>query len=62
MATRPPQSQSGAIFCQLNHHCVVFQSARQVWKKITERYKKNASDLAFGTSVANKFKYIYNLV
>ena len=26
--TRPPQSQSGAIFCHLNHHCVVFKSAR----------------------------------
>ena len=22
--TRPPQSQSGAHFCHLNHHCVVF--------------------------------------
>ena len=26
--TRPPQSQSGAIFCHLNHHCVLFKSAR----------------------------------
>ena len=26
--TRPPQSQSGSIFCHLNHHCVVFKSAR----------------------------------
>ena len=26
--TRPPQSQSGAIFCHLNHHCVVFNSGR----------------------------------
>ena len=26
--TRPPQSQSGAILCHLNHHCVVFKSAR----------------------------------
>ena len=26
--TRPPQSQSGAIFCHLNHHCVVFKSPR----------------------------------
>ena len=25
---RPPQSQSGAIFCHLNYHCVVFESAR----------------------------------
>ena len=36
--TRPPQSQSGAIFCHLNHHCVVFKSARQLFKKITKRY------------------------
>ena len=31
--TRPPKSQSGAIFCYLNDHCVVFESARQFWKK-----------------------------
>ena len=30
--TRPPQSQSGAIFCHLNHHCVVFKSARHLTK------------------------------
>ena len=36
--TRPPQSQSGAISCHLNHHCVVFKSAWQLWIKITERY------------------------
>ena len=27
------QSQSGAVFCHLNDHCVVFKSAKQVWKK-----------------------------
>ena len=26
--TRPTQSQSGAIFCHLNHYCVVFKSTR----------------------------------
>ena len=36
--TRPPRSQSGAIFCHPNHHCVVFKSPRQLWKKPTEIY------------------------
>ena len=58
--TRPPQSQSGAIFCDLNHHCVVFKSARQVWGKITKRYQKYALDHAFETFQANKINnYIY---
>ena len=56
--TRPPHSQSGAVFCHLNHHCVVFKTPRQLWIKTTERYKKYASDYAFWTSLANKFKYL----
>ena len=56
--TRPPQSQSGAIFCHLNHHCVVFKSARLLWKQIADTYIKYASFHAFGTSPANKFKYL----
>ena len=31
--TRPPQSQSGAIFCCLNNHCILFKIARQFWGK-----------------------------
>ena len=37
--TRPPQSQSGALFCHLNHHCVVLKSARYLWKQIADTYK-----------------------
>ena len=33
--TRPPQSQSGAIFCHLYHHCVVFNSPTQLWIQTT---------------------------
>ena len=56
--TRPPQSQSGAIFFHLNDHCVVFKSARQFWKNVTGRYEKYASDHAFGTLLANKLAYL----
>ena len=49
--TRPPQSQSGAIFFHLNHHCVVLKSARQYSKNFTGKYEKYASDHAFGTSL-----------
>ena len=56
--TRPPQSQSGAIFFHLNDHCVVFKSARQFWKNITERYEKYDSDHTFGTLLANKLAYL----
>ena len=52
--TRPPKSQFGAIFCHLNDHCVVFKSARQLWKISTGRYEKDASDHAFGALLANK--------
>ena len=37
--TRPPQSQSGAIFSPKSSLCCVKKSARQVWTKITERHK-----------------------
>ena len=57
MNYRPPQSQSGAIFCHLNDQCVVFKSPRQLWIKTIKRYKKYAWDHAFETSLANKFKY-----
>ena len=57
--TRPPQSQSGAIFCHQNNHCVVFESAGQFfWGEITGRYEKYASDQAFGTLLANTSAYI----
>ena len=55
--TRPPQSQSGAIFFHLNDHCVMFKSARQFWKNVTERYEKYPSDHAFGTLLAKKLAY-----
>ena len=57
--TRPPQSQSGAIFSHQNDHYVVFKSARQFWKNVTGRYEKYASDHAFGTLLANKLAYLW---
>ena len=57
-STRPPQSQSGAIFFHLNYYCVVFKSTRQFWKNVTGRYEKNASDHAFGTALAHKLAYL----
>ena len=56
--TRPPQSQSGAMFFHLNDHCVVFKSAIQFCKNVTGRYDKYASDHAFGTLLANKLAYL----
>ena len=29
-----PKVSPEAIFCHLNHYCVVFKSARQLWKKL----------------------------
>ena len=36
---RPPQSQSGAIFCHLNDHCVVFESASRFKTTFPGRYE-----------------------
>ena len=53
--TRPPQSQSGALFCHLNYPFVVFKSVRQFFgEKSSERYDKYASNYEFGTSLADK--------
>ena len=50
--TRPPTKQFGDIFCHLNDHCVLIESARQFGEKNPEKYEKYASDSAFGASMA----------